>query len=122
MRAATTILMHVLGDVRQMREVTERSDDIEHALDRQRMQLRVERAHVDFAIDRLGASIADRGLPSRFDDVEHIGAARRGDDLAQHATQQSRVFAQRRFLVGFHRIVVRFLVLRGCARLLGRRR
>ena len=102
MRATTTILVDVLGDVREMREVAECADDVEDALDRQRVQLVIERANVDLAIDRFGAPISDRGLPGRLDDVEHVLAARRRDDLAEHAPEQSRVVTQRLFLVGVH--------------------
>jgi Trp operon repressor len=67
MAAAAPVLVHVLGDVDEMREVAERADDIERLRDGEVGQQRVELALDAGASSAIRAPEADGGLPDRFD-------------------------------------------------------
>ena len=97
--AATPVLVDVLGEIRELREVRERAHDVEHLRDRQAVE-----GPREFGARRLGlvarsAPEADGRLPDRFDARVTLLARLLAEDLAQDAAEQARVLAQRPVLV-----------------------
>ena len=106
--AAPPILMHVLGEVRQVREVAERTDDVERLRDREPVEQPRERGLRAAGIGGVRSPEPDRRLPDRLDPFECRIAGLRAQHVAQQASQETRVLAQRQVLVvqGVHRAVV----------------
>ncbi len=67
MAAAAPVLVHVLGDVDEMREIAERADDIERLRDGEVGEERVEFPLDAGRVVHDRAPEADGGLPDRFD-------------------------------------------------------
>ncbi len=103
--AAAAVLMHVLGEVRKVREIAERAHDIERVGDGKVVQYRGERFLDALRVAGLRATKTDRGLADRFDALVSGIARLRAQDVAQQASEKARVFAQRQILVvgGVHR-------------------
>ena len=98
-RAAAAVLVHVLGDVGEMREVAERAHDMEHLGDRQRIQHRRQLVAHGVRAGVVGAPEADRRLPDRLDPREARLSRLRAQHVAEHAAEQARVFLEREILV-----------------------
>ncbi len=99
MRPPPAILVHVLGNVGEMRKITERANDIEHALDRQRVQHRSQRMARGIGLGAARAAEGDGRLADRLDSRVAFGAGLRAQHVAEHASQQPRVFLERQVLV-----------------------
>jgi len=91
---ATTVLMHVLGDVREVREIRERAHDVQGLFNAQVRQHRVERT-----MRRPLAMKAHGLLANRLDLVERRLAALRPNHVAEQSPEQSRVGLERRVFV-----------------------
>ena len=100
MAAAATVLVHVLGDVDEMREIAERADDIQRLRNGEVGQQRVELPFDAWRVVRDRAAEADSGLPDGFDPRIAGFAALRSQDVAQQASEKARVLAQGQILVG----------------------
>ncbi|HSS06319.1 MAG TPA: hypothetical protein VLK83_04190, partial [Rhodanobacteraceae bacterium] len=99
MDATAAVLMHVLGNVDEVREITECADYIERLRDgqvEQVFQLALDRWWIGFA----GAPKANGGLPDRFDSGEAPLPRLRAQHVAQQPAEQPRVFLERQILVG----------------------
>ena len=94
------VLMDVLGDVREMREVAERTHDVESLRNRQAVQQRGEFALDGIGIAGTGAPEADRRLADRLDARESVVAGLTPQHVAEQTSEQARVLAQRQILVG----------------------
>ena len=91
---ATTVLMHVLRDVREVREIRERAHDVQRLFHAQVRQHRVERAM------RRPLAVKTHGLlPNRLNLVERRLATLRANHVAEQSPQQSRVGLERRVFV-----------------------
>ncbi len=87
----------VLGDVRQVREVTEGADDADRLIVGQVAQEVVEGA----AGVGVGAEAeGDRETADLFDEVEVLRAVVLADDVAEEAAEESRVVDERSVLLG----------------------
>jgi len=95
MRAPSTVLVHVLGDVGEMREVAERANDVEHLRDRQRIEQPRERNAMPIGAAIGRAAKADRRLPDGLDPLEARITQLRAQHVAKHAAKEPRVFLQR---------------------------
>jgi hypothetical protein len=91
---APPVLLHVLGDVQEVREVAERAHHVQRLVDRQRVELRLE-----LGLARFAAPEAHRALAHRFDPVARFFADVRADHLAEEPPEQAPVLAQRELLV-----------------------
>src|SRR5262249_17279563 len=90
-------VMLVLGDIGQMREIPERSDDADRLLGRQA----ADGALQLLARGRLGvATEAKRGLPDVFDELEGALAFLRAHRVTEDAPEVANVVAQRNVPVG----------------------
>jgi hypothetical protein len=93
--APAAMLVHVLGDVREVREVGERAHDVEHVADRQAVEQRgeVRPGRVRFRAD--AAAKADRRLPDRLDALEPGRAGLLAQHVAEQPPEEARVVPQR---------------------------
>ncbi len=98
-RAPAAVAMHVLGDVRQMREIAERPDHLQRLADRQRVQQRGKRVAQPVGLGAARAAKADRRLADRHDRVESTRPERRAQHVAEHAAKEPRVLPERQILV-----------------------
>ena len=92
--AADVVL--VLGDIGQMREIAERAHDRERLVVVEAVERRGEfapRAGLVVAVE------ADRGLPDALDEIEGLGALLLAHGVAENASEQADVVAQRRVLL-----------------------
>jgi hypothetical protein len=99
-----TVLVHVLGDVRELREVRERADDLEHLRGRQPVQHRGERGTRGVGLFAVAAPEADRRLPDPLDPGIALLARLLAEHVPEDAAEQARVVAQRPVLVGVVRV------------------
>ena len=98
-RAPPAVLVHVLGEVRKMREVAERAHDVQRLADRQFVQqCRELRLHLRRCV-LVRAAEADRRLADGFDPQKSGFTRLLAQHVAQHAPEQPRVVAQRKILV-----------------------
>ncbi len=102
--APATVLVHVLGDVRELREVRERADDLEHLRGRQSVQHRGERGASRVGLLAVAAPEADRRLTDPLDPRVALLARLLAEHVPEDATEQARVVAQRPVLVGIVRV------------------
>jgi hypothetical protein len=87
------VVVLVLGDVREVREVAEGTDDRDRGLHVERVEpLGQRRARRRVAV----AAKAHRVLPDVLDDLEDLRPLVRADGVAQHAPEHADVLAQRR--------------------------
>jgi hypothetical protein len=98
-RAAAPVLVHVLGDVREVREIAEGAHHMQRVDDTQRIQQRGELGPGCRSLVGTGAAKADGGLPDRLDASESGLAGLGAQHVAQHTAQQARVFLERQVLV-----------------------
>ena len=99
-RAAPPVLVDVLGDVREVREVAERANHVERLRDRQRIEQRGEFGPHTVGVGARGAAKADGGAADRLDPVEAVLPGLVAQHVAEHPAQQPRVVLQRLVLVG----------------------
>ena len=100
MRAPAPVLVHVFGDVGQMREIAERADDFERLRDRQLVEQAGELVLDRRRVVRRCAAQTDRRLPDRLDAGIAALARLGAQHVAEEASQQSRIFLERQILVG----------------------
>ena len=100
MDAAAAVLMHVLGDVHQMREIRKRPHDIEGLGDRELVEQRIQLAFDDGSLLRARAPKTNGGLPDRFDAREALLAGLRAQYVAQYAAEEARVFLEGKVFIG----------------------
>ena len=105
--AAAPVLVHVLRDVDEMREVAERADDIERLRDGEVGEERVELPLDAGRVVLVRAPEADGGLPDRLDPRIAGFTGLRPQDVAQQAAEEARVLAQRQILVGVGCVQIR---------------
>ncbi len=96
---AAAILVHVLGDVREQREIAERAHDGERLRDAEAVEQRVQFGEDGGGLLRGGAMKAHRCLPDRLHAVESGGAGLLAQHTAQRAAEEPRVFPQRQVLL-----------------------
>ncbi len=100
-RPSPAVLMHVLGQIGEVREVAECAHHVEHLRDRQRVEQRRQLVlDVRGSVARRRASQADGRLPDRFDAREAFLASLRTQHVAQNPPEQTGVFLEREILVG----------------------
>ncbi len=91
-RMAPAVLLGVLRDVEQMREIAERAHHVQRLLDRQRLEQRLE-----LGLHRgmlAGAAKAHRGLADALHGLEGRLARLSADHVAEDAPEQAPVLAQ----------------------------
>jgi len=98
-RLAAPILVRVLGDVEELREVREGAHHAQRILDRQRVQPRLE-----LGLDLRGllgrrAPEAHRRLPDRFDALARRLALLLGDHVPEQPPEQAAILAEELLLV-----------------------
>ncbi len=98
------VLVDVLGDVDEMREIAERADDVERLRDRQVVHQCIELALDAGRVVLARTPEAHGRLPDRLDPRIAGFAGLRPQHVAQQAAEQARVLAQREILVGVGRI------------------
>src|SRR5512138_2073591 len=91
---AAPVLVHILGNVEQMREIAERTHYMQRLVDGQRIELRGE-----LRVIRLAAPEADRALADGLDAAARGFADLLADDLAEQAPEEPPVLAQQNLLV-----------------------
>jgi hypothetical protein len=89
--AAPTFEVDVLGGVGQEGQPVEGADDMQLVADLTFTQHRLQLVDVD----RPGAPGADRGASNALDEVEHRRTGLAVDDIAEEASEQSDVGAER---------------------------
>ena len=98
-RAPAAILVHVLGEVREVREVAERAHHVQRLTDRQPVEQRRELGFHLRRCVRARAAEADRRLAYRFDPQEALVTRLLAQHVAQQPPEEPRVVAQRKILV-----------------------
>ena len=99
-RAPAPVLVDVLGNVGEMREVAEGAHDVQHLGDGQRIQQRGKLLARNVGIRPVRATEADRRLADRLGPGIAVLPRLRPQHLAQHPAQQARVLLEREILVG----------------------
>ncbi len=93
MRAAAAVLLLVLGDVEQVREIAEGAHQLQGLVQVERVQLALElRAAAFLAVE------THRGLADALDALERRVARLAADHLPEQAPEQAPVLAQQGFL------------------------
>ena len=99
-RAPTPILVHVFGDVGEMRKIGKGAHDVQRVGDCQRIQQCFQLGAQRRRLVRIRAAESNRGLTDRFDARESRVAGLRAHDIAQQSSEEPRVFFERSILVG----------------------
>ena len=99
MCAPAPVLVDVLGHVCEMREVAERAYHLEHLARLQVEQQLVERRTDRAALRAIGAMECHGRLADGFDPGESRRAGAIAHDVAEQASEETNVLAQRVFLV-----------------------
>ena len=93
-------LVHVLGDVDEVREVAEGAHHVEHLRDRQRVEeARQLVLDVRGSVARRGAAQVNGRLPDRLDTRETFLAGLSAKHVAENPAEQTSVFLEREILV-----------------------
>ena len=100
MRAAPAILVHVFGEIGQMRKIAECAHDIERLRDRQVVEQRGEFVLDAGCIALARAAQADGGLTNGLDPRKTFLAGLGAQHVAEQAAEQPRIFLERQVLVG----------------------
>ena len=92
--AATAILMHVFGNIDQVREIAKGAHNIECLADRQIVEQRPKLVFHGRRLGRPGTAEANGCLSNRLDALEARLSGLRAQDLAEQSAQQARVLLQ----------------------------
>src|SRR4030081_140227 len=99
MRWTAAILMHILGNVGEMREITEGADDVQHVADRQGIEQCGQFVAGAGGFVSRGTAEKDRRPPDRLDTGEPVLAGLRPQNVAEDAAQETGVVLERSVLV-----------------------
>ena len=99
-RAAPAVLVDILGEVGEVREIAERADDVERLPDRQRIEQRLELGPHGVRVAAPGPAKPHRGAANCLDAVEAVLPRLFAQHVAEHATEQPGVVLERLVLVG----------------------
>ncbi len=105
-RLAPAVLVRVLGDIEQMREIAERPDHVQRLVDRQRIELRLQLRLDRRSLPRQGRirlrpPEPHRGLADRLDLLPRPRPHLLADHVPQQPPEQPPILAEQVFLIGF---------------------